>query len=257
MTFKTVKVIAKNTFKEAIRDRVLYLLLFFAAVSILFARVLAILTVGDRAKVIKDVGLASISLFGALMAILIGTGLVYKEIEKRTIFTLISKPLRRPEFLLGKFFGLVLTLLVMLLAMSVIFLALVFVHTWTIEWKLLVAIVFIFLELVLITAVAVLFSCFSTPILSSLFALSFYLIGHFSWSLETFIKKARPGAAKVLLQVLYAVLPDLENFNLKTEVVHALPLSAAHLLTSAAYGIVYSAFVLGLAVLIFRRRDFV
>ena len=257
MTIKILKVIALNTFKEAVRDRILYLLLFFAAVSILFARVLALLTVGDRAKIVKDVGLASISLFGALMAILIGTGLVYKEIEKRTIFTIISKPIRRPEFLLGKFFGLVLTLFVMLLAMSLIFLALVFVHTGTIEWTLLAAILFIFLELVLITAVAIFFSCFSTPILSSLFALSFYLIGHFSWSLETFIKKARPGATKVLLQVLYAVLPDLENFNLKTEVVHGLPLSAAHLLYSAAYGIVYTAFILALAVLIFRRRDFV
>jgi len=257
MTFTTIAVIARNTFKEAVRDRILYLLLFFAAVSILFARVLALLTVGDRVKIIKDVGLASISLFGALMAILIGTGLVYKEIEKRTIFTLLSKPLRRPDFLLGKFFGLVLTLAVMLLAMSVIFLALVFLHTGTIEWAMLLAILYIFLELVLITAVAVLFSCFSTPILSSLFALSFYLIGHFSWSLETFIKKARPGAVKVLLQVLYAVLPDLENFNLKTEVVHALPLSAPHLLHAAAYGIVYTAFVLVLAVLIFRRRDFV
>lgn len=257
MSAKTVKVIALNTFKEAVRDRILYLLLFFAAVSILFARVLALLTVGDRAKIIKDVGLASISLFGALMAILIGTGLVYKEIEKRTIFTLISKPIRRSEFLLGKFFGLVLTLFVMLLAMSVIFLTLVFVHTWAIEWTMLLAILFIFIELVLITAVAVLFSCFSTPILSSLFALSFYLIGHFSWSLEAFIKKARPGTTKVLLQILYAVLPDLDNFNLKTEVVHGLPLSAAHLLYSAAYGIVYSAFILTLAVLIFRRRDFV
>ena len=120
----TIKTIALNTFKEAIRDRILYLLLFFAALSMIVSRVLAMLTVGDRLKIIKDVGLASMSLFGTLMAILIGTGLVYKEIEKRTIFTLISKPMRRYEFLLGKFFGLVLTLFVILLLMSVIFLAL-------------------------------------------------------------------------------------------------------------------------------------
>ncbi len=253
----TIRVIALNTFKEAVRDRILYLLLFFAAVSILFSRVLALLTVGDRTKIVKDVGLASISLFGALMAILIGTGLVYKEIEKRTIFTLISKPIRRHEFLLGKFFGLVLTLFVMVLSMSVIFLALVFFQTWTIEWRMLAAIFFIFVELVLLTAVAILFSCFSTPILSSLFALSFYLIGHFSWSLETLIKKARPGTARAFLQVLYTILPDLENFSLKTEVVHGLPIPASHLLYSTAYGIVYSAFILTLAILIFRKRDFV
>lgn len=252
-----IKVIALNTFKEAVRDRILYLLLFFAAVSILFSRVLALLTVGDRTKIVKDVGLASISLFGALMAILIGTGLVYKEIEKRTIFTLISKPIRRHEFLLGKFFGLALTLFVMLLSMSVIFLALVFFQTWTIEWRMLAAIFFIFVELILLTAVAILFSCFSTPILSSLFALSFYLIGHFSWSLETLIKKARPGAARTFLQVLYTILPDLENFSLKTEVVHGLPIPASHMLYSTAYGIVYSAFILALAILIFRKRDFI
>jgi ABC-type transport system involved in multi-copper enzyme maturation permease subunit len=253
----TVKVIAVNTFKEAVRDRILYLLLFFAAAAILLSRVLAMFTVGDRTKIIKDVGLASISIFGALMAILIGTGLVYKEIEKRTIFTLISKPIRRSEFLLGKYFGLVLTLAVMLASMGLIFLALILIQTGALEGRLLLAILFIFFELVLLTAVAILFSCFSTPILSSLFSLGFYLIGHFSWSLETLVKKARPGLGKTLLRLLTAVLPDLENFNIRTEVVHGLPLPASLLLYSAAYGIVYAAFVLTVAVLIFRRRDFI
>jgi ABC-type transport system involved in multi-copper enzyme maturation permease subunit len=191
------------------------------------------------------------------MAILIGTGLVYKEIEKRTIFTLISKPIHRYEFLLGKFFGLILTLFIMLACMSVIFLALVFFHTFKIEWALLAAIVFNFLELILITAVAIFFSSFSTPILSSLFSLGFYLIGHFSWSLETLIKKIRPGVARTLIQVLYTILPDLENFNIKTEVVHGLPLPASLFLYSTAYGLIYAAFILALAVFIFQRRDFI
>jgi ABC-type transport system involved in multi-copper enzyme maturation permease subunit len=253
----TIKVIALNTFKEAVRDRILYLLLFFAALSILVSRILALLTVGDRAKIIKDVGLASISFFGALMAILIGTGLVYKEIEKRTIFTLISKPMRRHEFLLGKFFGLVLTLLVMLALMSVIFLALVFFHTFSVEWKMLLAILYIFIEVILITAVAILFSSFSTPILSSLFSLCFYLIGHFSWSLETLIKKIPAGIFKVLAQIVYTILPDLENFNFKTEVVHGLTIPPQVLLYSAAYGFLYTVFILSLAILVFRRRDFI
>lgn len=253
----TIKVIALNTFKEAVRDRILYLLLFFAALSILVSRILALLTVGDRAKIIKDVGLASISFFGALMAILIGTGLVYKEIEKRTIFTLISKPMRRHEFLLGKFFGLVLTLLVMLALMSVIFLALVFFHTFSVEWKMLLAILYIFIELILITAVAILFSSFSTPILSSLFSLCFYLIGHFSWSLETLIKKIPAGILKVMAQIVYTILPDLENFNFKTEVVHGLTIPPQVLLYSAAYGFLYTVFILSLAILVFRRRDFI
>ena len=251
-----IRAIAFNTFKEAIRDRILYLLLFFAGTSILFSRILALLTVGDRVKIIKDVGLASIALFGALMAILIGTGLVYKEIDKKTIFTLMSKPLHRHEFILGKFFGLVLTLFIMLAAMSLIFLAIVFLHTLRIEPALLVALAFIFFELILITAVAILFSSFSTPILSALFTLSFYLIGHFSWSLDALLRKLKPGPSRILGQVLYTLIPDLENFNFKTEVVHGLPLSAGMLAYSLLYGALYTVFILTLTVIVFRKRDF-
>jgi ABC-type transport system involved in multi-copper enzyme maturation permease subunit len=249
--------IAGITFKEAKRDRILYLLFFFAALGIVASRVLAILTVGDRIKIIKDVGLASISIFGVLMAILIGTGLVYKEIDKKTIFTLLSKPLHRAEFILGKFLGLVLTLFVMTLAMTAIFLAIVYAHTLKIEGTLLVAVAYVFLELVLITAVAILFSSFSTPILSSLFALAFYLIGHLSWGLELILRKMGPGLGRTLVRILYAVLPDLENFNFKTEVVHGLAIPPAIYLSSLLYGLCYTVFILALAILVFRRRDFV
>ena len=252
-----IRAIAGITFKEAKRDRVLYLLFFFAALGIVASRVLALLTVGDRIKIIKDVGLASISLFGVLMAILIGTGLVYKEIDKKTIFTLLAKPLHRAEFILGKFLGLVLTLFVMTVFMSLIFLAIVYLHTSKVEGALLVAVGYIFLELVLVTAVAILFSSFSTPILSSLFALAFYLIGHLSWGLELILKKMRAGAGQAAVRALYAILPDLENFNFRTEVVHGLPIPPGIYLSSFLYGVCYTALILGLAVLIFRRRDFI
>ncbi len=252
-----IKAIALHTLKEAIRDRVLYLLLFFAVVCIGFSRLLALLTLGDRVKIIKDVGLASLSLFGALMAILIGTGLVYKEIDKKTIYTLLSKPIHRYQFLLGKFFGLVLTLFIMLFSMSIIFLALIFFHTFTIEWNMLVAIFYIFLELCLITSVALLFSCFSTPILSSLFTLGFYVIGHTAWGLETLIDKIQSGFGKTMAQALYHFLPDLENFNFKTEIVHNLPIPSSIFLYSILYGIFYTLFVLIIALLIFRKRDFI
>ncbi len=252
-----IKAIALNTFKEAIRDRILYLLLFFAAAAIIFSRLLALLTVGDRVKIIKDVGLASLSLFGALMAILIGTGLVYKEIDKKTIFTVISKPIYRWQFLLGKFFGLTLTLLVMVGLMSLIFLAVLFAHTFRLETRLLIAIAFIFLELLVITAVAILFSCFSTPILSSIFSLSFYVIGHTSWGLETLIRKLKPGFGRGLAQFLYTILPDLENFNFRTEVVHGLAIQPKFYFYSALYGIFYTIFLLTLATIIFKKRDFI
>lgn len=252
-----IRAIAFHTLKEAIRDRILYLILFFAVICIGFSRLLALLTIGDRVKVIKDVGLSSLSLFGALMAILIGTGLVYKEIDKKTIYTLLSKPIHRYQFLLGKFFGLVLTLFIMLLLMSIIFLALIFFHTFKIEWQMLIAILYIFLELCLITSVALLFSCFSTPILSSIFSLAFYLIGHTAWGLETLIIKIKPGFGKAVAQALYQFLPDLENFNFKTEVVHNLPIPPSIFLFSTLYGIFYTLFVLTIALLIFRKKDFI
>lgn len=252
-----VSAIAFNTFKEAIRDRILYLLLFFAVACIAFSRLLALLTVGDRVKIIKDVGLASLSLFGALMAILMGTGLVYKEIDKKTVYSILSKPIHRYQFLLGKYLGLILTLFIMLSLMSLIFLTVIFFHTFTVEWEMLIAIAFIFIEVCLITAVALLFSCFSTPILSSIFSLSFYLIGHLSWGLETTIKKMKPGLGKVFVRMLYTFLPDLENFNFKTEVVHRLPIPSEIFLYSILYGFFYSIFLLALAVLIFRKRDFI
>jgi len=252
-----IRAITLNTFKEAIRDRILYLLFFFAAAAIIFSRLLALLTVGDRVKIIKDVGLASLSLFGALMAILIGTGLVYKEIDKKTIYTIISKPIHRWQFLLGKFLGLMLTLVVMIGLMSLIFLVVVFAHTFKLEPRLLIAILFIFIELMLITAVAILFSCFSTPILSSIFSLAFYLIGHTSWGLETLIRKLRPGPWRSLAQFLYTFLPDLENFNFRTEIVHGLAIQPRFYFYSALYGLFYTAFILVLANMIFRKRDFV
>ncbi len=252
-----IKAIAFNTFKEAIRDKILYLLLFFAAVCIVFSRLLALLTVGDKVKIIKDVGLTSLSLFGALMAILMGTGLVFKEIDKKTIYTIVSKPIHRYQFLLGKFFGLIFTLFIMLLLMSFIFLALVFFHTFTIEWEMFVAILFIFFELCLVTSVALLFSCFSTPILSSIFSLAFYLIGHTAWGLETLIKKIPPGFGKTMAQALYHVLPDLENFNFRAEIVQNLDIPSGVFLYSILYGIFYTLCVLIIAVLVFRKRDFI
>jgi ABC-type transport system involved in multi-copper enzyme maturation permease subunit len=252
-----IRAVALNTFKEAIRDRILYLLLFFAAVSLILSRLLSLLTVGDKIKIIMDVGLSSISIFGVLMAILMGTGLVYKEIDKKTVYTLLSKPINRNQFILGKFLGLIITLFIMLVVMTAIFIIIILLHSGTIHWKLFVSLGFVFLELCLVTSVALLFSCFSTPILSSIFSLSFYLIGHLSWGLETLIKKMSPGITKILTQAAYTLLPDLENFNFKTEVVHSLSIQPEMFLFSFFYGITYTFFILMLAMVVFRKRDFI
>ena len=161
------------------------------------------------------------------------------------------------QFLLGKYLGLIMTLTIMLILMSLMFILVLIIHSVPVEWGMFIAVAFILLELFLITAVAMFFSCFPTPILSIIFSLAFYLIGHLSWGLDTVIQKMQPGPGKILSQVFFTFLPDLENFNYKTEVVHHLPVLPQIYLFSTVYGIAYILFVLAAAMLVFKKRDFI
>lgn len=247
--------IAHNTFREAVRDRILYLLLVFALLMIASARVVSALTVGDQDKIIKDVGLAAIGAFGVLTAIFVGVGLVFKEIDRRTIYTIITKPIRRRQFIVGKYLGLVLTLLVNTTIMTAGYVALLAARG-SFSGRLLIAIGMSFLELLVVTALAIFFSSFSTPILSGIFTLSAYVLGHLSWSLVLLPDRVGGGFAGVLCTVLYRVIPNLERFNVKAEVVHGLDLPAARLAWSLVYGLAWTVVILTAAGLVFERRDF-
>ena len=247
--------IAANTFREAIRDRILYLLLVFALLFMGFSQILSLLTVGGEEKIIKDVGLASISLFGVLTSVFIGVALVSKEIERRTIYTIVSKPIHRYEFLLGKYFGLVLTLFVNTSVMTAWFYLILLLKGFA-DPRLLLAIGMIFMELLLITAFAILFSSFSTPILSTLFSLSLYLVGHLTWSLHLLEERVKGPGARAVCRFLYFALPNLEIFNIKGEVVHQLPIPATLPVWALVYLAGYGGAVLSAACFILRRRDF-
>ena len=247
--------IASNTFREAIRDRILYLLLVFALLFMGFSQILSLLTVGGEEKIIKDVGLASISLFGVLTSVFIGVALVSKEIERRTIYTIVSKPIHRYEFLLGKYFGLVLTLFVNTSVMTAWFYLILFLKGFA-DPRLLLAIALIFMELLLITSFAILFSSFSTPILSTLFSLSLYLVGHLTWSLRLLEERVKGPGGRAVCSFLYFALPNLEIFNVKAEVVHQLPIPAGLPLWALLYMAGYGGAVLAVACFILRRRDF-
>ena len=176
-------VVAVNTFREAVRDRVLYNLIFFALLMIAAAVLVGQISIDIERLVIVNLGLTSISVFGLLMAVFIGVGLVYKEIDKFTLYALLSKPIRRWEFLVGKYAGLLLTLTVNTALMTVGLAAALFYVTRAFprsDLSVLVAIYFILLKLALVTALALLFSCFSTPLLSTLFTLGVYLTGLFA-----------------------------------------------------------------------------
>ncbi|MBI3449190.1 MAG: ABC transporter permease [Acidobacteria bacterium] len=248
--------IAINTFREAIRDRILYLILVFALIMIGAGRAISLLTVGSEEKIMKDMGLAAISLFGVATAIFVGVGLVFKEIEKRTIYVLIAKPIRRSEFILGKYLGLALVLFVNLSIMTLGFYTLLW-YKGFLDVTLGKAIALIFVELLLITAVAIFFSSFSSPFLSSLFTVTCYLIGHLSWGLPLLAEKLASAPGRWICLALYRVLPNLEYLNVKGEVVHGVPVGGEEILLAAGYGLLYTAIVLMLAIAVFRRRDFV
>ena len=248
--------IGENTFMEAIRDRVLYSIVFFAVLILIVSTVLDMVTIGQRTKIIKDVGLASISLFGALIAIFVGIGLVYKELDKRTIYTIISKPVTRFQFLLGKYLGLVFTIFVEVAAMSLIFCLIVFFQGGSVDPLLLEAIALTLLELMIVCAVAIFFSSFSTPILSGMFTLGVYIIGHLTYDLYEFSSSFRVTALETMLKVLYYVFPNLDNFNIRSNAVHGLPVDADFLLFAIAYGFIYIILLFIISSFIFSRKDF-
>jgi len=252
---RAILAIAHNTFREAIRDRILYLLLVFALVMIASSRVVSVLTVGDEDKIIKDLGLATIGLFGVLTAIFVGVGLVFKEIERRTIYTIVTKPIHRHQFIVGKYLGLVLTLAVNTAVMTGGYYALLFMRG-TATPRLLLAIGMSFVEFLVVTAIAVFFSSFSTPILSGIFTLSAYVLGHLSWSLLLLRDRIGEGFGASLCVWLYRILPNLERFNVKAEVVHGLVLPASQLGWSTVYGLAWTSLILVAAALAFTRRDF-
>ena len=251
-----VQAIAINTFREAVRDKILYSLLFFAIALIGASVVLNRLAIGQQTKIITDIGLASISLFGTLIAIFVGIGLVSKEIERRTIFTIVSKPVSRGMFIVGKYLGLLLTLAVEVAIMSACFLTMIAIYADGLVVPSLIAIGLIFVELSVVTAVAILFSSFSTAFLSGLFTMAVWIIGHLTSDLRLFGEKAG-GAMKVLTDFLYYVLPNFKNFNIKEQVVYGIHVSPEFLGFALLYGVVYVTLVLSVAKMIFERRDFV
>jgi ABC-type transport system involved in multi-copper enzyme maturation permease subunit len=250
-----ISAIALNTFREAIRDRVLYLLLVFALIMIAVSRLLSLLTVGSAEKIIKDVGLSAISLFGVLTAVFVGVSLVFKEIERRTVYTLLANPVRRWQFLGGKFLGL-LAVLTMNVGLMSLALLTILVLRGEAAWSLLPAILLIVVELAVVTAFALLFSSLTNPILAAVWTFAAYVAGHLSWSLLLLKDKVPPGPAQFVCDALYWVLPNLSRMNLKAEVVHGIELPAGTVPLAAAYGLGYSAVVLLLACLAFERKDF-
>lgn len=247
--------IALNTYREAVRDRVLYLLLVFALVLIGVSRLVSMLTVGDEMKIIKDIGLSSISIFGVLTATFVGVSLVFKDIERRTIYTVLARPIARWQFVCGKFAGLYAVLLTNAALMTV---ALCGVLLWHGEppWALLPAVLLIVVELAVITAFALLFSSITNPILAALFTVTAYVVGHLAWGMTMIAERLGEGPIAGLATFVGRVMPNLGRLDIKSEVVHGLPLADGYFVQATAYGTAYAVLVLALACLAFSRKEF-
>jgi len=253
-----VGVVALNTFREAVRDRVLYNLVFFALVMIAASILVGQVSIGIEEMVIVTLGLSAISVIGLLIAVFIGVGLVSKEMDKRTLYALLAKPVRRWEFLLGKFGGLVLTLTVNTLAMAAgLFLALKLVKSSAdiLEASVLVAVYFIVLKLALVVALALLFSCFTTPLLSILYTAGLYIAGLFVTEMRNYQSETMSRALQTLLRWLSYLLPNFENFDVMAAAAHGRAIPRALIAQNTAYAAAYCAVLLGAAAAIFTRRN--
>ena len=258
-TLWRIGTIAGNAFREAVRDRVLYNLVLFVLLLTAGAIFLGELSGGQEAKIIVDLGLSATLLFGVFIAIFVGVGLVHKEIERRTIYAILSKPIGRGEFLLGKYLGLCLTLLVNIFVMGAgVSLALLYVKR---GWNPLVvsiwpAILLIYMELAILTAVALFFSSFSSPALSALLTFFIFIAGHFSADLKTFASSLGGTTARWFFTALYYLLPNFSNYSLITPAAHGQVPNPLLLLLALLYAAIYASVVLAAGTLIFNRRNF-
>lgn len=258
MRFSQTLVIALNTFREAVRDRVLYNLVAFALILIASAILFGEISIGIQKTILINVGLSSISVFGLLIAIFLGIGLVYKEMERRSLYSLLSKPIRRRQFIVGKFLGLNLTLLVNTVFMSaglwaaLYYVSRSFAHEDEFIW---VAIYFILLQLFLVTAICLFFSCFSTPVLSAVFTFVFYVVGTFSSDIRAFGELTENAALQAVSTVLYYLLPNFSDFNVSAWVAHGQPVAGRLVLLNTLYALLYGGLLVGASAMIFWRKD--
>jgi ABC-type transport system involved in multi-copper enzyme maturation permease subunit len=249
--------IASNTFREAVRDRVLYNLIAFALLLSGAAIFIGQISIEIERLVVVNLGLTAVSLFGVVITIFIGIGLVSKEIEKRTLYTVLSRPVRRWEFIVGKFFGLAGTLVVNTFFMAIgVFAALLYVaHKFSApDAFIFVALYFIILEFLILCSLALLFSSFSSPLLSAVFTFSLFIIGSFADDLRVFAAMTH-GITRWIATAAAYLVPNFSTLNVITTVAHQQPVSGQLILQNTFYALFYAAMALSGAVLIFERRN--
>ncbi|ELR97680.1 ABC transporter permease [Gloeocapsa sp. PCC 73106] len=257
MNWIRIWAIASNGFQEVIRDRVFYFIGFFVLLLAIALRLLPEISVGTDDKIFIDLGMAAIEVLTVIVAVFVGTTLINKEIEKKTVLVLIAKPLSRSEFIIGKHLGLCAVLFVLVILMTVIYLALLSWAQITFPLgSILVSLVFLCLQLALIAAIAIAFGVFTSSILATLLTLGIYLMGQISRDILALGRISENPTVANLTKVIYLFLPDLSRLNLKNEAVYNLLPTGAELFANAVYAILYTIFLLVFAMMIFAKKEF-
>jgi ABC-type transport system involved in multi-copper enzyme maturation permease subunit len=256
MSVRVIAALAHNTLREAVRNKILYALLFFAVLMIGSGTIVSSLSYVENARILQDVGLAAIRLFGVAIAIFVGIQLVHREVDRRTVYTLLSKPISRAEFLLGKFAGLSLTIWMQMALMGLAFAAVSLASGAPLGWPHVAFGLLVGAELALVVALATLFSAFTTPMLAAFFTTSTWMLGQLTRDLRDLGKASGSASIEHATHALFRLLPDFQSFDLATEAAHLLPVNASDVVLPLVYGAGYTTLVLLAAVAIFERRDF-
>lgn len=255
MSLSKIWVLGTNTFREAVRDRVFHSILFFAVGVVVFSLILKDVSIGDQDKVVRSVAQGGIDLFASVIAIFLGISLVWKELEKKTIYTILSKPISRPVFILGKYTGLMLTVIAEVVILTILYTVMMTLQQEFPPMVFFVSILLLLVELALLTAWATLFSAYSAPMTASAFTLAIFCIGHLADDLWLLGVKSEVVGVQNLLQTLYWVLPNFEVLSCREAAVHGRDVPWSQVLPSMGYGLVYTAMVLAGAIFIFQNKD--
>jgi len=245
-----------NTFKETIRDRVLAVIVVFALLMIAGGLWLGSISLGEQGRMMKDFGLVALTVFGLIVAVFVAAGLVHKEVEKRTVFILFSKPVSRTAFIAGKFVGLCGTMAVVIAGMGLFLFVLVWIVAGQASGTLLLAVVMIYVQLLAVMAVTILFSTLGSAILAAVLGICVFVAGQLSHNVLALTRLGKNPLTEVLSWVIYVVIPNLSAVDIKAGAVGEQTLAWAQIGLWVAYLLAYLVVALALAAVIFRRKEF-
>lgn len=253
---KRIMSIAGVVYRESLRNRIILSLIALSILLIFVSAFISPIALGEKERIIKDIGLSSMSFFSMLIVLLAGTRLVYQEIERKTIYLIITKPVSKAQIIIGKYFGLLLTILTVTAVSGLFLIITVLVFNAGFTVNVLLAIILNVMQFALLLAIVIFFSTFSSPVLSGLFTLMLYIIGYLIKDLGFFIQRTGNVFAKILIRAIMLIVPNFYYTDIKLQAVNNLSVSGNYLMFAVAYMLLYTVFFIVVSIIIFERKEF-